>query len=121
MVKVPFQNVFEARGKQNGFELVSHVRLRRDVPVTHSTHRLGDAFILPKASTSVDCIVRKKYVEKIPCSLSHLTDLIDMLGGRYLEPERLLNHLLQGVGCAVTYTRSFWYLNGFSALPKMGR
>ena len=100
---------------------MSHVRLRREgVPVTHSTHRLGDAFILPKASKSVDCIVRKKYVEKIPCSLSHLTDLIDMLGGRYFEPECLLNHLLQGVGCAVTYTRSFWYLNGFSVLRQTG-
>ena len=85
MVKVPFQNVFEARGKQNRFELVSHVRLRREgVPVTHSTHR--DAFILPKPQ-SMDCILRKKYVERIPCSLSHLTDLIVMLGGRYLEPE----------------------------------
>ena len=35
----------------------------------------------------MDCILRKKYVERIPCSLSHLTDLIVMLGGRYLEPE----------------------------------
>lgn len=66
----------------------------------HSPRRIH--FTVPKLQMSVDCRVKKKYVEKFPCFLSHFTDLTIILGDRYLTTVAY-----GGMECAVLGWQSF--------------